>query len=92
MGIIDSIYNGDLFPCEQTNEYKAEINSAHRSVCDAENKLLEQHPECKELIDGLASANTHLMSVSDCGEYVKGFRHGALLMLDILSGSGIQDR
>ena len=36
MAIIEEIYSGTLFPCEQTNEYKARINAAHKAVCDAE--------------------------------------------------------
>lgn len=86
MAIIEKIYSGTLFPCEQTNEYKARINAAHKAVCDAEDALTGQFPEASELTDDLLKAHIHLASESDLGEYVKGFRHGALLMLDILRG------
>ena len=84
MGLIESIYNGDLFPCEQTNEYRERVGTAHSKVCEAEEKLLKAHPELHDEIDELIAANIHLSTEGDLSEYVKGFRHGALLMLEIL--------
>ena len=85
MGMIEKLYDGELYPCEQTGEYKKRIGDAHLKVCEAEEELLKAHPELYDAVNALANANIDLATETERSQYIKGFRQGALLMLDILN-------
>lgn len=83
--IISKLYYGEISPCEKpapnTERFRKNRDTIHR----IEEKLLEQFPKCKELLNEYSDAlriETQLESEAD---FARGFRLGVLIMLDVMT-------
>ena len=82
--IIQKLYYGELCPCEKPAPSTERYIKAKKTICSAEQQLLERFPECKELLDEYTDV-LHIESQLECeADFIRGFRLGAALMLDIL--------
>ena len=82
--IIQKLYYGELCPCEKPAPSTERYIKTQKTICSAEQQLLERFPECKELLDEYTDV-MHIESQLECeADFIRGFRLGAALMLDIL--------
>ena len=83
--VISKLYYGELCPCEKPAPSTERYIKTRETICSTENKLLEQFPTCKELLDIYTDA-LRIESQLECeADFERGFRLGAAMMLDILS-------
>lgn len=52
-----------------------------KRLCMIEKKMLEQHPEIKDIYDEYQSATIELTGISNRHEFAKGMRVGAQIIL-----------
>ena len=82
--VISKLYYGELCPCEKPAPNTERYIKTKKTICSAEQLLLERFPECKELLDEYTDV-MHIESQLECeADFIRGFRLGAALMLDIL--------
>ena len=82
--VISKLYYGELCPCEKPAPSTERYIKTKKTISSTESKLLEQFPGCKELLDEYTDV-LHIESQLECeADFVRGFRIGAALMLDIL--------
>jgi len=82
---IESLYYGEIIPCEKPAPNTKRFAENRELICSTENKLIEQFPDCKELLDTYTDA-LHIESQLECeADFERGFRLGASIMLDILN-------
>lgn len=83
--VINKLYYGELCPCEKPAPSTERYIKTKKTICSAEQQLLERFPECKELLDEYTDV-LHIESQLECeADFERGFRLGAAMMLDILS-------
>ena len=83
--VISKLYYGELCPCEKPAPSTERYIKTKKTICSAEQQLLERFPECKELLDEYTDA-LHTEAQLECeADFIRGFRLGAALILDILS-------
>ena len=81
--VISKLYYGELCPCEKPAPSTERYIKTKKTICSAEQQLLERFPECKELLDEYTDV-LHIESQLECeADFIRGFRLGAALMLDI---------
>ena len=81
--ILEQFYYGNITPCETTvtdNRFK-KITSG---IDDIEKEMLEKCPELKQLLDQYRDKNSRLAGMEIENAFSKGFRLGALFMIDVL--------
>ena len=84
-GVISKLYYGEICPCEKPAPNTKRCIDNRELICSTEEQLLDQFPDCKELIDQYTDA-LHIESQLECeADFERGFRLGAALMLDILN-------
>lgn len=83
--IINKLYYGEICPCEKPAPNTKRYIENRELICSTENKLLEQFPDCKELLDTYTDALRIEAQLESEADFVRGFRLGAELMFDILS-------
>ena len=82
--IIEQLYYGEICPCEKPAPQTERCIENRKLVCSTENKLLEQFPDCKELLDTYTDA-LHIESQLECeADFERGFRLGAMVGLELL--------
>ena len=82
--IIKKLYYGELCPCEKPAPSTERYIKTKKTICSAEQQLLERFPECKDLLERYTDA-LHVETQLECeADFERGFRLGAALMLDIL--------
>ena len=54
--IIKKLYYGEICPCETPASHTKRYNDNRELIGSTENKLLEQFPDCKELLDTYTDA------------------------------------
>ena len=82
--IIEQLYYGEICPCEKPAPQTERCIENRKLICSNEEQLLEQFPDCKELLDKYTDT-LHIETQLECAaDFVRGFRIGAALMLDIL--------
>ncbi len=82
--IIEQLYYGEICPCEKPAPQTERCIENRKTICDTEEQLLDQFPDCKELLDTYTDA-LHIEAQLECeADFERGFRIGAALMLDIL--------
>ena len=81
--IINKLYYGEINPSEKpTPNTKRHIEN-RELICIIENKLLEQFPDCKELLNTYTDA-LHIEAQLECeADFERGFRLGAAFIVDI---------
>ena len=82
--ILNKLYYGEICPCEKPAPNTKRFIENRELICSTENKLLEQFPDCKELLDIYTDA-LHIETQLECeADFERGFRLGASLILDIM--------
>ncbi len=80
---IEQLYYGEICPCEKPAPQTERCIANRKTICDTEEQLLEQFPNCKELLDIYTDA-LHIEAQLECeADFARGFRLGATLILDI---------
>ena len=83
--IIEQLYYGEICPCEKPAPQTERCIENRKTICDTEEQLFVQFPDCKELLDEYTDV-LHIESQLECeADFIRGFRLGAALILDILS-------
>ena len=83
--IISKLYYGEICPCEKPAPNTKRFTENRNTIRSTEEKLLEQFPKCKELLDTYSDA-LHVEAQLECeADFARGFRLGALLMLDVMT-------
>ena len=83
--IINKLYYGEICPCEKPAPQTERCIENRKLICSTEERLLDQFPDCKELLDQYTDA-LHIETQLECeADFERGFRLGAALVLDILS-------
>ncbi len=82
--VISKLHYGEICPCEKPAPQTEQCIGNRKIICDTEEQLLVQFPDCKELLERYTDA-LHVETQLECeADFVRGFRLGAALMLDIL--------
>ncbi len=83
--ILEQFYYGNITPCETpvTDNRFQKIVSDIDSI---ESEMLEQNPEIRKLLDQYRDKNGRLAGMEIENAFSKGFRLGALFMIDVFSG------
>lgn len=81
--IIKEMYNGDLFPIGRLDCCDDEYREAMDDLIKAETELLNTSPHIKELFDKYQDAQIRLNGLNTCNEFLKGFKIGAQIMLEM---------
>lgn len=83
--IINKLYYGEICPCEKPAPNTKRCIDNRELICSAEERLLDQFPDCKALLDQYTDA-LHVETQLECeADFERGFRLGASIMLDILN-------
>ncbi|MBR5091131.1 MAG: hypothetical protein IK093_17025 [Ruminiclostridium sp.] len=83
--IISKLYYGELCPSEKPAPRTKRCIENRAIICDTEEKLIEQFPKCKELLDTYSDA-LHVEAQLECeADFARGFRLGVLFMLDVMT-------
>ena len=81
--IIEQLYYGEICPCEEPAPKTERCIENRKTICDTEEQLIEQFPDCKELLDIYTDA-LHIEAQLECeADFERGFKLGATLILDI---------
>lgn len=84
-GVISKLYYGEICPCEKPAPNTKRCIDNRELICSTEEQLLDQFPDCKELLDQYTDA-LHVETQLECeADFERGLRLGALIMLDILN-------
>ena len=81
--ILEQFYYGNITPCETT----VTDNRFQKIVLDIDSieaEMLEKYPELKPLLDKYRDRNGKLAGMEIENAFSKGFRLGALFMIDVL--------
>lgn len=83
MGIINELYDTDLFAFTEIKEMGEEYIKAFEKTGDMEQRLLEAFPQCEELFREYQNAELDAENIVHKHEFNKGFRAGARIVLEI---------
>ena len=84
--ILEQFYYGNITPCETT----VTDNSFQKIVSDIdsiESELLDHYPEIRKMLDQYRDKNGRLAGMEIETAFSKGFRLGALFMIDVFKDS-----
>ena len=85
--IINKLYYGEINPSEKPAPATKRYTDNRKNICDTEEQLLDQFPDCKELLDTYTDA-LHIEAQLECeADFERGFRLGALIAAEILNPS-----
>ena len=88
MNILRKFAEGDIIPGEQRFVNSPEYRKAAKTLTDAEDKFLAALDESqKELFEEFLDAHLEVGALDEAEQFVFGYRLGALMMLDVLSGA-----
>ena len=83
--IINKLYYGEICPSEKPAPATKRYTDNRRTICDTEEQLLDQFPDCKELLDTYTDA-LHIEAQLECeADFERGFRLGAAIMISIFN-------
>lgn len=83
--IINKLYYGEICPCEKPAPQTERCIANRKTICDTEEQLLEQFPDCKELLNAYTDA-LHIETQLECeADFERGFRLGAAIMISIFN-------
>lgn len=80
--ILEQFYYGNITPCETT----APDNRFQKIVTDIDSieaEMLDRYPEIRKLLDQYRDKNGRLAEMEIENAFSKGFRLGALFMIDV---------
>ena len=82
--IINKLYYGEICPCEKPAPMTERCIENRKTICDTEEQLLEQFPDCKELLNTYTDA-LHIETQLECeADFERGFKLGAQITAEIL--------
>ena len=82
--ILNKLYYGEINPSEKPTPATKRYIENRELICSTENKLLEQFPDCKELLNTYTDV-LHIEAQLECeADFERGFRLGALIAAEIL--------
>ena len=83
--ILEQFYYGNITPCETpTPDNKFQKIVSDIDTIEAE--MLEKYPELRPLLDKYRDKNSKLAGTEIMNAFCKGFRLGALFMIDVFGG------
>ena len=82
--MIGKLYHGSICPFEEIREQTPEREAALQKYRAAEQRFIEQHPECKDDLEVMLSEFSVLENYTVCDQFTLGFKAGAQLMLEML--------
>ena len=81
--ILNKLYYGEINPAEKPAPATKRYVENRELICSTENKLLEQFPDCKELLDTYTDV-LHIEAQLECeADFERGFRLGALIAAEL---------
>ena len=82
--IIEQMYNGDLFPSGKLEYSGEDYCKAMDELVSIEDTLLKTYPQIYNLFRKYQDAQIQIMSLSNGQEFVRGFRVGAQIALEMV--------
>ena len=83
--IIEKLYYGEINPCEEPAPNTEKYIKTRETICSTEEQMLEQFPDCKELLDQYTDV-LHIEAQLECAaDFDRGFRLGAAFISAILN-------
>lgn len=82
--IIGQMYNGDLFPSGKLEYSGEDYCNAMNELVSIEDTLLKTYPQIYDLFRKYQDAQIQIMSLSNGQEFVRGFRVGAQIALEMV--------
>ena len=83
---IAEFYYGNITPCETTS-IDTRLQKILSDLDSLETEMLEKSPEHKELFKQFSDKNSRLAGIEIENAFCKGFRLGALFMIDVFGGT-----
>ena len=80
--ILEQFYYGNITPCETTvtdNRFQKIVSD----IDSIESEILEKYPEIRKLLDQYRDKNGRLAGMEIENAFTKGFKLGALFMIDV---------
>ena len=82
--IIQKLCYGEIIPFEKPAPNTKRFAENRELICSTEEQLLEQFPDCKELLDIYTDA-LHIEAQLECeADFERGFRLGAKILFELL--------
>ena len=83
--IISKLYYGEIGPCEKPAPNTERFRENRVTIHSAEEKLLEQFPKCRELLNEYSDALCIEAQLESEADFARGFRLGILVMLEVMT-------
>ena len=83
--IISKLYYGEISPCEKPAPNTKRFVENRNTIRSTEEKLLEQFPKCKDLLNEYTDALCIEAQLESKADFVRGFRLGALIALEVMT-------
>ena len=83
--IISKLYYGEISPCEKPAPNTERFRENRNTICSTEEKLLEQFPKCKELLNDYTDALRIEAQLESEADFARGFRLGILIALEVMT-------
>ena len=83
--IISKLYYGEICPCEKPAPNTERFRENRDTIRSTEEKLFEQFPKCKELLNGYTNALRIEAQLESEADFARGFRLGILIALDVMT-------
>lgn len=88
MNILRKFAEGDINPSEQRFINSPEYRKAALAATDMEEKFQSALDACqKELFEQFLDAHLEVAALDEAEQFVFGYRLGALMMLDVMTGA-----
>lgn len=84
MGLLEKMYRGKISYFGEIHIKNPDYKEAGRKMIKAEEKLIEEHPEIKELFEEYQAAHSEVTDIAGYEKFALGFRIGAQLMKEML--------
>ncbi len=82
---ISKLYYGEISPCEKPAPNTERFKENRDTIHSTEEKLLEQFPKCKELLNEYTDALRIEAQLESEADFARGFRLGTLIMLEVMT-------
>ena len=81
--IINKLYYGEIIPCEKPAPNTKRFAENREKICNTEEKLLEQFPDCSELLNEYTDALPIEAQLESEAAFERGFRLGAMIAVEL---------
>ena len=82
--MISKRYYGEISPCEKPAPNTERFRENRNTIRSTEEKLLEQFPKCKELLNDYTDALRIEAQLESEADFARGFRLGVLIALEVI--------